>query len=148
MRIIVRTADKVIFQYSPEGRPEPGEGCVAVDLTDEQEAAFEAARATPNVGITFDGRTFTVLPLPAPVVPPAACTNVQLRLELAARGKLEQAKSLVAASGLEAEVAFEYTAEYTSDNPLLLALAPRIGIPAETVRDVILAASRRKVGAR
>ena len=148
MKIIVRSADNVIFQYSPEGNPEPSEGYVAVDLKAEQEAAFAAARMAPNVGIVFDGQTFTVLPAPPAPVPPASCTNVQLRLELASMGKLEQTKGLVAAAGLEAEIAFEYTAEFTSDNPLLLSLAPRIGIPAETVRDIILAASRRKVGIR
>lgn len=130
------------------GFPEPPDGGTLYALTEQQEAAYAEAAAQPNGGVLFDGQAFTVLPPAREVVSPTTCTNVQLRLELASMGKLDLTKSVVAASGLEAEVAFEYTAEFTSDNPLLLALAPRIGIPAETVRDLILAASRRKVGAR
>ena len=146
MNIVTDSTGKVIMFSS--GLPEPPEGGTLYALTGQQEAAYTEASAQPNGGILFDGQVFTIMLPPPAVVSPATCTNVQLRLELASMGKLEQTQSLVAASGLEAQVAFEYTAEFTSDNPLLLALAPRIGIPAETVRDVILAASRRKVGGR
>lgn len=146
MNICTDSTGKVVMLST--GFPEPPEGGALYELTEQQATAYAEASAHPNGGVLFDGQAFTVLPPRPPVAGPVTCTNVQLRLELASMGKLEQTKSLVAAFGGEAEIAFEYTAEFTSDNPLLLALAPRIGIPAEAVRDVILAASRRKVGAR
>ena len=70
MNIIVRDADNVIIMYSPDGSPEPGDGCRLVSLDDAQAAAFEKAMATPNGGVTFDSEAFAALPAPPPPPPP------------------------------------------------------------------------------
>ena len=90
MNIIVRDADNVIVMYSPDGSPEPGDGCRLVSLDDAQTEAFNAAMSVPNSGIIFDGTTFTTLP---PPVPPAPLTPEQ---KLAASGlTVDELKTLL-----------------------------------------------------
>lgn len=51
-------------------RPVSIPGCTVTLLTPAQAAAF-AAVPTPNGGVTFDGTTFTALPVPPPAPGPA-----------------------------------------------------------------------------
>lgn len=143
MNIVTNSAGLIVMMS--DGSPTPPEGGQLYELSQEQEAQLSAILSQPHGDVTFDGSSFAVGPA-VEYLPPAACTNVQLRLELAAMNKYEQAKALAAQSGLEASIAFEYTAEFKSDNALLLSLAPALGIPADQVRDVIVRASKRVVG--
>lgn len=73
--------------------------------------------------------------------PHATCTPWQLRKALNARGLREQVDSLVATLDQDARDGFEYATMWESDNPLLLAAIPELGMSESDLHDLITAAS-------
>ena len=131
------------------GEPTPPEGGALYVLTDEQEAAREAAFAQPSGGVRFDGETFTVLPAPPPAAPVVSASPAQFRIELALMDKLDAVEALIAQLDRPTQIAFEFATEFRSDSPKLLALAahPTVGLSEAEVYAALQRATQHNIGA-
>lgn len=75
---IVIDANGNVLMYSATGSPSPGAGQTAVLLTVQQTAAFQAALASPNGGIVFDGQNFTSVKIVIIQPPPVLTVDQKL----------------------------------------------------------------------
>ena len=144
---IVTDSSGLIIMVS-DGQPEPPDGGHFYRLTEDQKIACQAAFAQRGGGVSFDGKTFTVLPAPAPPVPVVSASPAQFREELMEMGKLDAVMTLIEQQDAKTQSRFEYATEFRSNSPLLLALAahPSIGMTEQDVIDALTRAAARDIG--
>lgn len=134
-----RVANVVLWDGGPEWQPEDGQ--TLLPLAPDQ---------VVGIGWTVSNGVVQAPPPPPPPPPPSvvSCSPWQLRAELRARGLLAAAQAVVAAAGPDAQDAFEYSTEYLSNNPMLLALGANMPTPlsASDIYNMIESASRRVPG--
>jgi hypothetical protein len=127
---IVIDSGGLVLMWSEDGAPTPPSGGELVTLTVEQADQFRALPA--NGGITFDGKTFTALPVPPPPVP-VEVTPLQIRRALRQMGVLDQVNAYVSTQGEDVQDAWQFAIAIPRNDPMVVAAAAALNIDADAL---------------